>query len=325
MANATRPITSSPPSAQDQPLSWAQLSVHTYVRIGIIAVLLWALFRVQIRAIVHTWNVDASWSHGYLIPLFSLYFLNQQKREILTLQPRASLTGLILLLGCLVFFVLDVITFRIAYFEWLTPIAVLACVVLFLGGWRLLRYTWLPIFFLVFAVPLPDRAYKQIAIRLQTLASEVARWVLNLVPDLQATGTGVAINVVYGGEMRGQLEVAEECSGMRLLMAFVALGVTMAYLHKRPAIQRVILLASTIPTAILCNVVRVTIMGLASGFCRPDHARFVLDHHEMLGLLMLPLAFGVYGALSWFMNHLFVDETATTADVVVRREKAEAS
>jgi hypothetical protein len=40
----------------------------------------------------------------------------------------------------------------------------------------------------------------------------------------------------------------------------------------------------------------------------------------MLGMAMLPLAFGLYGLLAWFMSSLFVDETAEPQpDVVVRK------
>ena len=37
-------------------------------------------------------------------------------------------------------------------------------------------------------------------------------------------------------------------------------------------------------------------------------------YHDALGLAMLPLAFGIYGLLAWFMSNLFTEET----DVVAR-------
>jgi len=319
MSQESGSITANGQAVQDTEPTWAQLGLHTYVRIAVVAILLAVLFRTQLRWIVRTWNNDPSWSHGYLIPLFSLYFLNQRKREILTLQPRPSVFGLVLLVACLVFFVLNVTQFRIAYFERLTPLPTLAAVILFLGGWRLLRHTWLPVAFLLFAIPLPVRLYKGITIPMRLIASDVARWVLDLVPGLDAGGTGVVIDVVYRGQvMDPSLNVAEACSGIRLLMAFVALGVAMAYLHPRPVIQRIILLISTIPIAILCNIIRVTITGLIYVLWDPRYAQG--RYHDMLGLAMLPVAFALYGALAWYMNHLFIDEQMqSTTDVIVRR------
>ena len=104
---------------------------------------------------------------------------------------------------------------------------------------------------------------------------------------------------------------------MRLLMAFVALGVAMAYLHERPIWQRLVLLASTIPIAILCNVVRVTITGLIYILWDPRYAQGM--YHDVLGLLMLPLAFGLYGLMAWFMGNLFVEEETIQPDIVVRK------
>ncbi|GAG75058.1 unnamed protein product, partial [marine sediment metagenome] len=94
------------------------------------------------------------------------------------------------------------------------------------------------------------------------LAAKVAAALLNLISGMEATARGVVIDVIYKGQqLEPALNVAEACSGMRLLMAFLALGVAMAYLHSRPKGQRIVLLANIIPIAIFCNIVRVTATG----------------------------------------------------------------
>ena len=100
-------------------------------------------------------------------------------------------------------------------------------------------------------------------------------------------------------------------------MAFLALGVAMAYLHYRPAWQRLILLCSTIPIAILCNIVRVTVTGFIYILGDPKYAQGIW--HDALGMLMLPLAFGLYGLLAWIMSNFFVEERDIREDIVVRR------
>jgi exosortase/archaeosortase family protein len=104
---------------------------------------------------------------------------------------------------------------------------------------------------------------------------------------------------------------------MRLLMAFVALGVAMAYLHDRPVWQRLVLLISTMPIAVLCNVVRVTVTGLIYVLWDPRYAQGV--YHDMLGLMMLPLAFSFYGLLAWLMGNIYTEEEAVTPQVIVRK------
>jgi exosortase len=298
--------------------SWRDLGVHSCIKILIIAGLFYYLFRNQIQGIVGRWS-DPSWSHGFLIPLFSLYFINQRKREILNEQFRPNYLGLFFLICGILFYPLNIVHLRYGYLRPIGIIATLGAVVLFLGGWRLVKHTWLPIVFLIFAVPLPGRYYVSLTIPMRRWAATAASVLLNLVSELEATARGVVIDVVYKGQrLEPPLDVAEACSGMRLLMAFLALGVAMAYLHRRPVWQRIVLLASTIPIAIFCNIVRVTVTGFIYILIDPKYAQGI--YHDMLGMAMLPLAFGLYGSLAWFMSSLFVEETEAAADdIVIRR------
>ena len=103
-------------------------------------------------------------------------------------------------------------------------------------------------------------------------------------------------------------------------MAFVALGVVMAYVHHRALWQRIILLLSTVPIAIFCNIIRVTITGFIYVLISPKYTQGI--YHDMLGMAMLPLAFGLYGFLAWFMSSLIVeDESETREDIITRKVK----
>ena len=313
------------------------------MKIAVIGGLLCFLFRPELERIVRLWLTDASWSHGFLIPLFSLYFVNQRRDDILALEyardplfrllrgrkpgrlppggTRPSYLGLLLLLGTLAFYGFNLVSpSGYAYFRPLSVIAALGAVVLFLGGWPLVRHTWLPILFLVFAVPLPRRYYVGLTMPMRKIAASVATALLNLVGGVEASATGVIIDVVYQGRrLEPGLNVAEACSGMRLLMAFLALGVAMAYLHQRPLWQRLVLLASTVPIAIFCNIVRVTATGFIYVFLHPEFTQGV--YHDLLGLAMLPLAFGLYGFLAWFMSSLFVEEDDALGETVIVRKR----
>jgi len=300
---------------------WRELGVHNYVKMLIIAGLFYCLFNDEVSRIVGMWLTDPSWSHGFLIPLFSLYFINQRKSEILNLQARPNYLGLFFMICGIVFYPLNIVHLQYGYLRPIGMIATLGAVVLFLGGWRLVKYTWLPVVFLVFAVPLPVRYYVRLTMPMQKLAATVTTVLLNLVGGLEATVNGVVINVIYKGQwLEPALNVAEACSGMRLLMAFLALGVAMAYLHYRPIWQRIVLLANTIPIAIFCNIIRVTVTGFIYILIHPRYAQGI--YHDILGMAMLPLAFGLYGFLAWFMSSLFIEEAEmVTDDIVIRREE----
>jgi exosortase len=302
-------------------VSWRELGVHNYVKIFVIAGLFVWLFHNEIESTVRIWCTDSSWSHGFLIPFFSLYFIHQHKKDILNLQPRPNYLGLFFLICGIVFYPLNKVHFRFNYLGPIGMLATLGAVILFLGGWRLVKYMWLPILFLVFAVPLPTRYYVSFTRPMRHIAALAAAALLNLVGQIEATASGVVIDIIYKGQpLEPPLNVAEACSGMRLLTAFLALGVAMAYLHHRPVWQRLVLLASTIPIAIFCNIVRVTVTGFIYVLLHPKYTQGI--YHDTLGLAMLPLAFGLYGFLAWFMSSLFIEETeAAAGDIVVRRRK----
>ena len=303
--------------------TWRELGLHTYIRIFVIGGLICYLFRREIGEVIETWLVDSNWSHGFLIPLLSVYFINRKKDRILNVQTRPNYLGMLLLVMVIAFYALNRFSpSGYEYFCRICPIAAIGAAVLLLGGWGLVSYTWLPIAFLVFAVPLPDRYYKAMTIPMRQWAATVASGLLNLVPELEATANGVVIDVLYKGKtLEPGLDVAEACAGMRLLMAFVALGVAMAYLHERPLWQRIILLASTVPIAIFCNIVRVAATGFIYVLIDPRYAQGI--YHDALGLAMLPLAFGLYGFIAWFMSSLFVHESgAVSENIVIRRRNA---
>jgi exosortase len=302
---------------------WSERGVPLAVKVAILGALLVWFFYIEISRTVHRWTADPSWSHGFLIPAFSLYFLYQNRRKILDLTARPSwFCGLGSLVFVLVVYWYNTVLLKFSYGDALIFIAAIGATVLFVGGWALLKQTWLPIAYLFFAVPLPGRLYTQITQPMQGFAAQVASVVLNVIPQLEATLRGVVIDVTYRGlPLEPSLQVAEACSGMRLLMAFVALGVAMMYLHWRPIWQRVILLLTTVPIAILCNVIRVIITALIYIFWDPKYAQGV--YHDLLGMLMLPLAFLFYGMIAWLMSNLFVDEDAEPAQeaVIIRRKE----
>jgi exosortase len=302
---------------------WMDMPATVWIQIFTITAAFIGFFGQDIWGTIHRWSTDASWSHGFLIPLFSLYFLNQKKTQILEQEKFDPnwIFGLVLFIFCLLLYPLNIVQFKFGYGRPVLMIATLIAMLFFLGGWKLLRYTWLPAGYLFFSIPLPERLYAQITIPLRKLAAEVSAAILNILPELKASVSGVVIDVIYKGKaLSPALDVAEACSGMRLLMAFVALGVAMAYLHERPVWQRLVLLASTIPIAILCNVVRVTVTGLIYVLWDPRYAQGV--YHDTLGLLMLPLAFGLYGVLAGLMGSLYVEDETPAPEIIVRRSSS---
>lgn len=285
----------------------AGLSRQTWTKIAVIAALLALVYFDSLRyTIGGRWIHDANWSHGWLIPLFSIYFLWTRREAILTTEVRPNLWGAVILLAALGSYFYFLWPLPMGYPRALSLVGALVGLVLLLGGWKMLKLTWFPIAFLLLAIPLPQRLYVALTMPQQKLASMAAAMIMPLVtPGLYTDASGVVIDYIMPGRPSGQLNVEEACSGMRSMMAIVTLGVAMAYLGDKPLWQRLVLLATCVPIAIFCNMIRVTMTGLF--FIHGYEGLAKGTPHQLLGLAMLGLALGLYSLIGWVLARLFVE------------------
>lgn len=313
---------------------------HGWVRIGLVAALFVVLFNdflyrafgfsldggFELRG--YAWN-DGNWSHALIVPLISLYFLYQHRDQLSRTPVRTGWGGLIpLLLGVFAYALaigptafapddagheaaMALRAFGNDTAKGYAMILALGGLVWLMAGWRVLRLTWFPIAFLVFAVKISDRIWEAIAFKLQgiaAVASGVAINVFGLPLDLWADVRGNTIDLFQHGQKVGEgLNVAEACSGLRMLMTFIALGVAVAYLAERPWWARVIMVLLTVPIAVLVNVGRVTVLGLLYPY---NKELATGDFHLFVGMLMLLPALGLFMLVGWVLNQLFVPEPA---------------
>ncbi|MBN1765869.1 MAG: exosortase [Sedimentisphaerales bacterium] len=299
----TLPTTSEPIDCSVDPSESSVQMIDRIWKIVILGFFFVVFFRQELIKLFKSWGTPSE-SHGLLIPFFSLYFIYQERESLRQTAGKNCYSGLVIIfLSMLVYFYC--LSAHISYPQPIMMIFMLGGIVLLVGGWPIFRIVWLPIFFLIFAIKLPASIHEGLTIPMRILASSVASSLLNLLPGIECESSNVLIHGTHLGEPF-DLNVAEACSGMRLLRTFVALGVAMAYLEKRPLIHRIILLISTFPIAIFCNMIRVLLTGLIYIYMGPQYAQGTL--HDVLGILMLILAFGLYGVLVWLMNNLFIEE-----------------
>lgn len=267
----------------------------------------WQLFDFvppNFGALVNAWVSNPDWSHGPIIPLFSAYLVYQRWDRIRRTPVQAAWVGVpVLVLGLAVYaYGLLVSLFGIT--RQVGMLITLAGIITTLFGVRIWRHVWVPYLFLLFAIPIPAGIYFQITHPLRELAARVAFATLGLIPGLSIERGDSIIQYTRSG-ISGTMVVADACSGMRSIMTLCALGVAVAFMSDRPAWQRLILIASCIPIAVLCNFVRVIVTCLIHIYVGPEYASG--NYHLLLGLLVLGLALGIFLALGWVLSHLFVE------------------
>ncbi len=277
--------------------------VRAAVLAGLVVLTYWGVIR---GLLVSRWLDDGNWSHGFLIPVFSLYFLVTRREALLRCRPAPSYLGAVVLAGSLTMYFVFAWVLPMGYPQALSIVGAIFGVTLLIGGWSVMRVAWFPIAFLVLAIPLPHSIYFQLTMPMREWASLAAAAVMPLlVSGLHTEAQAVVIDYVAPGGLVGTLQVDEACSGMRLMMAFVTLGVAMAYLGNRPNWQRVIIVAACIPIAVFCNTVRTVVTGVFTVTGHSDLAQGT--PHQLLGVAMLLLALGLFALVGYVLAHLFVE------------------
>lgn len=161
---------------------------------------------------------------------------------------------------------------------------------LMIGGWSLLRWTGPALGFLIFMYPLPTAIEGFLLLGLQKLAaiaSEVILTILNL--PIVRSGNRLSFSDMPP-EMA--LEVAEACSGLRMVTIFGGFAVACALLMKRPWWDKLIVLLSAIPIALIVNVTRIVVTALLLRMF-PEGEALHQVIHDYAGLAMMPLAMGL--------------------------------
>lgn len=173
------------------------------------------------------------------------------------------------------------------------------------GGWSLLRWTGPGLGFLAFMYPLPSVLEHGLLLNLQKLAAFMAEIVLTILNQpVVRNGNMIHVDGI-------PLEVAEACSGLRMVTIFGGFAVACALLIKRPWWDRLIILLSAIPIALIVNVTRIVVTALLyRAFPESDVIQEVV--HDYAGLAMMPLAMGLLYLLLKLLASLSVEEEEIT-------------
>lgn len=256
---------------------------------------------------------DKNWSHALVIPLISIYFISQHREQLLRTERRLFWPGLLVLLLALFSYTFWMFPGRNDMMQGYSLVMGVFGLVLFLLGPAMMRILWFPVCYLALAVKVSPKLWDIIAWKLQNFAAQasvVAMQMIGFFINMEAESRGSMIHLTSNGQpLPDALNVAEACAGLRMLAAFIALGVAVAFLSPRSWWQRLIMVALTIPIAVLVNVGRVTTLGILAAKVDPELASG--DFHTMIGMLMLIPALGLFLLVGWILDRIVIDDSAT--------------
>jgi exosortase len=271
----------------------------------LLAAWLYAPFALQL---VTQWWQDPNYTHGFFVPVFSLFLLWERRAKLAALRIKPAWAGLVILLFSLLALIQG--TIRSEFFLYrVSTLLFIAGVVIFLAGWKHLAAISFPLAFLVLMVP-SSTLVGEITFPLQIVASKTASFLLMLA----GVPTAREGNIIFLPS--AQLEVAEACSGIRSLFSLLTLTVIYGYLAETKIGARVLLALMAVPISILANALRIAFTGVVVERWGVERAEGAI--HPLSGWLVFVASLALIFLLHRLLQILWLDPS----EPAVREEYA---
>ncbi len=252
------------------------------------------------------------YSSGLLVPFIAAYILWTRRKALSTCPLIPSIFGVIVFVLAQGFRYFGVF-FMYGSAERMSLVMSLIGLVWFLGGWTFLKRTLPVLLFLFLMIPVPRTIHGAIMLPLQRWATNSAVFLLQM----------VGYNVIQEGNIihvnqNTAVAVAEACNGLRMIMAFFVISGMVVLLIRRPLWIKITLLISSIPIALLCNSIRLTITAIAFTFLKGEYWEQLF--HDFGGYAMMPLALGMIIGELWLIQKIITPPQKLEPVVITRKQ-----
>ncbi len=243
------------------------------------------------------WRRSGNFTHGYVIVPIAAYMVWTLKTDIARLTPKPAWLALLIALAAVGLWAAGrLVDVQVA--QQLALVLMVQAVWIAVLGWQLAWLLIVPLLYLFFAVPFGQG--------LEPVLQEYTAWFS--VKALQLTGIPVLREGLFITIPSGAFEVAEACSGIRYLVASLALGVLYAFLNFHSWRYRLLFVTLAIIVPIIANGIRAYLIIILAHVS--DHKLAVGIDHLVYGWLFFGL---VMYLLFLFGNRLRLRENPPSA------------
>jgi exosortase D (VPLPA-CTERM-specific) len=276
-------------------LSLKQVSLFV-IAIGLAVFTYWG----GLAEAVLRWEVQEEYSHGYLIPLVTLYILWEKKDLIFSAISEPMWSGLVLIFIAILVLIIGEISALFLLIQYSFVLLLIGLSMVMLG--RATKYTLAPILLLLFAIPLPYVIEVLLTAKLQLWSSSIG------VDFIRAFNIPVFLegNVIDLGIYK--LQVVEACSGLRYLFPLMSLGFIAAYFYQAAFWKRAVVFLATIPITIFMNSFRIGAIGVLVDNWGISMAEGFL--HDFEGWIIFMACAVILFALVWLLERLTSKEVS---------------
>lgn len=281
-----------------RPQCYARADWRTWAIATVISVAAFAIYFQGIEFMVRWWKGREEYSHGFLIPVITLYLIWQRLDRLREMPFTGSWLGVGLAVFSLALYVLGELATIYTVIQYAFVLFIIGATWAVLGT-AAFRIVAIPLFLLFFMVPFPNFIYNNLSAQLQLLSSAIG------VAVIRAFGISVYLegNVIDLGSYK--LQVVEACNGLRYLFPLMTLGVIVAYFYHAALWKRLFIFFSTIPITILMNSFRIGVIGVMVEHWGQSMAEGFL--HDFEGWAIFMACFGILFLEMWLLMRLTKD------------------
>lgn len=202
-------------------------------------------------SMAHVWWTSDTFAHGFIALPCAAWMIWRRRADWAAVQLRTWWPALAATLGCGALWLAGRLG-GVASIEQLAAVSTIPATLLLLAGPAIGRMLVFPLAFLFFAVPIGDFLTPVMMDYTADATIAALRW----------TGIPVYREGLHFTLPTGRWSVVEACSGLRYLIASLALGVLYAYLQFRTLRYRLAFIALAIAMPIVANWIRAYIIVL---------------------------------------------------------------
>ncbi|MDT8301030.1 MAG: exosortase [Sedimentisphaerales bacterium] len=267
-------------------------------------------YKAGLADLWNLWHRSDEYSSGLLVPFLAVYILWSRRMSIAQCQIRPAVWGILAFIVAQSVRVFGL--FRLySSAERLSIVLTIAALVLLLFGWQLLRKVFTVLLFLCLMLPWPNRIQTAITVPLQQWATSSAVFCLEMVGyDVIREGNVIDIGGV-------KVAVAEACNGLRMITAFFIISGLVVLLVKRAWWEKLVVLISSLPIALLCNTIRLAITAIFFTILKGEYWEQLF--HDFGGYAMMPLALAAIVAELWLLTKLTTIPEKEEAIIITRQ------
>ena len=260
------------------------------------------------------WMRSDEFSSGLLVPFLAAYILWSRRNRFTGLEAKP-----VIIVGVLGFVFAQFVRLFGTYYmygslERFSIVLSISAIVLMVLGWEFFRKAFSVLLFLLLMLPWPNQVQSAVTRPLQGWATNSAVFCLEM----------IGYNVIQEGNIirlgDTTVAVAEACNGLRMITAFFVIIGLIVLLVERSWWEKLLVLASCLPIALLCNTIRLALTSIAFTFL--EGRKWETVFHDFGGYAMMPLALAIAVGEFWVLKALTTPPQETqTRQIVTARSR----